>query len=124
MRIGRPPVKLPPAFQAVDRKFRGVGRYPNRHVSNVSPSIVDTKRNCHAFCIACEVGVSFKRFSAPALSLTSVITYELFLFCIDADDRTFFAKIFLLQGSNVLKLFVTVRVLRSRLLLRSSRATV
>src|SRR5437762_2302360 len=111
MRVDRLAVKTPPAFQAIDRKFRSVGGYSHRHVSGILSEIVDSKRNRHAFPIACEVSVRFYWCATPNLSLSSVVADELLLFCVDADDRESLAKELRPQGGDISELLITIGVL-------------
>jgi len=121
MRIGQPTVSAPPIFQATDRKFRSVVRYSNGNVSGIFGDVVDTERNCHTFCIAREMMLRLYWFSAPAFSITSKISYELLLFCIDANDGKSVAKILSLGGGDVIELFVPVRMLCSGVLFQLAR---
>ena len=80
-------MKVPPTFQATDRKFRSVVGRSNRNVSGVFSDVIDTEWNCHTFRIAREMRVSLDWFSTPTFSLASKVSYELLLFGIDANDR-------------------------------------
>jgi hypothetical protein len=110
-------VKTPPALQAIDRKFGGVGGYSYRHVSGIVGDIVDSERNRQTPSMACKICISLYWLSPPTLPLLSVVSDELLLFCVDADDRESFAKELSLRCSDVSELIVALRMLGSGLLL-------
>src|ERR1700731_4829475 len=109
-------MKAPPTFQATDGKFRSVVGYSNRDVPGILGKIVDAEGNCHTVRVAGVMRISFDWFSAPTFPRAFKVSYELFLFGINANDRQSLAEILGLEGSDVLELFVSVRMLRSRLL--------
>src|ERR1700730_6722878 len=109
-------MKAPPTFQAIDGKFRRVVGYSNRDIPSIFGKVVNTEGNCHTLRVAGVVRISFDWFSTPIFSFAFKVSYELFLFGINANDRQSLAEILGLEGSDVLELFVSVRMLRSRLL--------
>jgi hypothetical protein len=116
LRIGRPAVKPPPTFQAIDGKFRSIVGYSDRNIPGILAKVVDAEGNRHTFRVAGVMRISFLWFSTPTFSLALEISYELFLFGINTDDRQSLAEVPGFEGRDVLKLFVSVRMLRSRLL--------
>jgi hypothetical protein len=86
-------MKAPPAFQAIDGKFGSVVRYSNCDVPGVLSKVVDAKGNCHTLRVAGVMRISFDWFSTPTFSRAFEISYQLFLFCINANNRQSLAEI-------------------------------
>src|SRR5271167_533355 len=101
-------MKAPPTCQAIDGKFSSVVGYSNRDVPSILGKVVDTEGNCHTLRVASVMRISFDWFSAPTFALASKVSYELFLFGVNANDRQSLADILGLEGSDVLELFVSV----------------
>src|SRR5215470_20244646 len=117
MGIRQPAAMAPPVFQAIDRKFGCVSGYSHCNVPGIFGEIVDAKRNCHTSRIAREVRVDLDRLATPAFSLSSIVSDELLLFCINADDGKPFSNKLCFKSDDVLELLVAVRMLSSCLLL-------
>src|SRR5262245_5941583 len=107
---------FPPFHETVHGELGCVSRNSNCYIPSVLSDIVNSKRNCYTFRITCEKRVfDLNGLHAPSFSLWLVISDQLLLFSINAYHGDCLAEKLCLQRRDVFKLFVTVRVLCSRL---------